>query len=186
MKYFYDWEFEETGKIILPISLGIVSEDNRHLYLINQSYFYWIDHGKANPNQWVIDNVLSHLTEEDIDKFGVSYIDIARIVLNFLSDNGRYTSRDEIELFAWYGAYDHVTLAQLWGPMINLPQPVPMFTREIEDFRRGQLIIPRNQDKYPEHHALYDALYQKELYKEWTKAKIEQRKDRTTWRLKKE
>jgi len=36
MKYFIDTEFYEDGKTIDLISLGVVAEDGRELYLCNQ------------------------------------------------------------------------------------------------------------------------------------------------------
>lgn len=36
------------------------------------------------------------------------------------------------KLYAYFGAYDHVALAQLYGPMIDLPPGIPMFTHEIK------------------------------------------------------
>lgn len=38
---------------------------------------------------------------------------------------------EPIELWAWVGAYDHVALCQLWGPMTSLPPQIPRFTREL-------------------------------------------------------
>ena len=52
MKYFLDTEFIEDGKTIDLISIGIVAEDNRSLYLINSE----CDWSKASP--WVLENVL--------------------------------------------------------------------------------------------------------------------------------
>ena len=36
-----------------------------------------------------------------------------------------------MELWAWYAAYDHVVLAQLWGPMPALPREIPRFTKDL-------------------------------------------------------
>ena len=47
-------------------------------------------------------------------------------LLAFLTGPG-----EEIELWAWFGAYDHVALCQLWGAMPALPRPIPRFTREL-------------------------------------------------------
>lgn len=66
------------------------------------------------------------------------------------------------ELWAYYAAYDHVALAQLWGPMSKLPAGIPMFTNDLM-----QLISHMNLGAFPgtqlpaqagdEHHALADA-----------------------------
>ena len=51
-RYFLDTEFIEDGKTIDLISIGIVCEDGRELYLANRN----CDFDKAS--QWVKDNVL--------------------------------------------------------------------------------------------------------------------------------
>lgn len=175
MRYSYDFEFEDNGKTIIPISLGMISDDDRELYLINkeymQSYFdgeeyYWKDEPSI-ITEWLNENVLSKISQEDVHLFGESYMYWPRIVEDFISHDGLYTSRDEIELVGWYAAYDHVALAQMWGPMINLPDVVPMYSRELEDFRRQQKTPKRDKIKWPEHHALMDARYQRAIYRYW-------------------
>ena len=55
--------------------------------------------------------------------------------------------RDEVELWAWFAAYDHVALAQLWGDMPALPRELPRFTRELrqrwEDVGQAAAARPR-------------------------------------------
>jgi hypothetical protein len=40
--------------------------------------------------------------------------------LAFLSEPVAGRPNENLELWAWYGAYDHVALAQLWGSMVAL------------------------------------------------------------------
>jgi hypothetical protein len=63
----------------------------------------------------------------------------------------------EPELWAWYGAYDHVLLAQLFGRMIDLPAGIPMWTNDLQQecHRLGDPQLPERDDD--EHHALADA-----------------------------
>jgi 3'-5' exoribonuclease-like protein len=64
---------------------------------------------------------------------------------------------EPIELWAWVGAYDHVVLCQLWGPMTDLPPAIPRFTRELRQFweERGcPRMPPKPRDA---HDALVDA-----------------------------
>lgn len=72
-----------------------------------------------------------------------------------------------IELWADYGAYDHVALAQLWGPMIALPPGVPMYTNDLQQLRRtvGDLQYRPDVDPDAEHNALADAWYALDLYR---------------------
>jgi hypothetical protein len=64
---------------------------------------------------------------------------------------------EDVELWAWIGAYDHVVLCQLWGAMPALPRPLPRFTRELrqrwEDAGRPPLPPPPADA----HDALADA-----------------------------
>jgi hypothetical protein len=63
----------------------------------------------------------------------------------------------KVELWAWFAAYDHVALAQLWGDMPALPREIPRFTRELrqrwEDVGKPTLPAPPKDA----HDALADA-----------------------------
>jgi hypothetical protein len=65
--------------------------------------------------------------------------------------------RERVELWAWFAAYDHVALAQLWGDMPALPRELPRFTRELrqrwEDVGKPTLPPPPSDA----HDALADA-----------------------------
>jgi hypothetical protein len=181
-RYFYDFEFEENGQDIIPISLGMVSEDNRELNLINCDYLYsYAFHEeywykgiiKSNPSPWLIDNVIEPLLSK-LGRYSFtweepSWVLWGVIVQEFISDGGKYKSRDDIELWGYYAAYDHVCLAQLFGCMGNLPEPIPMFTHEIMQLRKEQPYPPRDLTLLPEHNALADAKFQKLLWETWSK-----------------
>jgi hypothetical protein len=72
--------------------------------------------------------------------------------MKFLSPRG-----ENVELWAWFAAYDHVALAQLWGAMPALPRQLPRFTRDLrqrwEDVGKPQLPNPPTDA----HDALADA-----------------------------
>lgn len=167
MRYFYDWEFDENGQTIKPISLGMVAEDGRELYLINNTYFRQLDAGLVNPIQWVRDNVIAKIPAIDRGIYGRPLSEFAKLVLNFISDGNRYLKREDIELWGHFAAYDHVCLAQLWGPMVNLPKPIPMYTNDDMTIRGFQL-PPTRPPEMPEHHALWDAKYQKLQWETWS------------------
>ena len=61
------------------------------------------------------------------------------------------------QLWAWYGAYDHVAYAQLFGRMIDLPDGLPMFTNDLkqECVRLGDPRVPEQESG--QHNALGDA-----------------------------
>lgn len=177
MKNWYDCEFESDETTIIPISIGLVSEDNRELYLINKEYMQsYIDlegyHWRGNPSiitPWLCQNVCDQISQEDVNEFGLDYESWGDAILSFISNDYSIESRDEVELWGWYGAYDHVMLCQTYGRMIDLPQPIPMFTKEIEQIRYGAEELERDLVKFPEHNALSDAKYQRALYEYWIK-----------------
>ena len=67
--------------------------------------------------------------------------------------------RDEIQMWAYYGAYDHVRLAQIFGPMLSLPSHVPMITHDLksEMMRLGVDSADMPSQKGRAHNALADA-----------------------------
>jgi hypothetical protein len=70
---------------------------------------------------------------------------------------------DDVELWAWYGAYDHVALCWLWGRMIDLPDGVPMWTNDLrqERHRLGNPEMPTQEAG--EHNALEDARHNRTM-----------------------
>lgn len=75
---------------------------------------------------------------------------------------------DKHELWAYYGAYDHVALCQLWGTMMQLPDGMPMFTRELMQLWE-QAGRPEKPAQKGEHNALQDARWNKSLFEVCTR-----------------
>ncbi|MCC8244713.1 polyadenylate-specific 3'-exoribonuclease AS [Saccharothrix luteola] len=122
MRFFYDCEFIEDGVTIDLVSIGVVDEEGREFYAVSTEF----DPAKAGP--WVRANVLNQLPSP-ADRAWRSRERIRADLLDFLG--GPKANRDDIELWAWFAAYDHVALAQLWGPMPALPRCLPRFTRDL-------------------------------------------------------
>lgn len=170
MKIFHDWEFIDNGETIMPISVGMIAEDGRTLYFINS------DEGiieEALRHDWLRENVVRQLPilvgpfdplvdgyrwtwdHDHMDWHGVAPLPMIRLqVEKFIR------ATPEPELWAWYGAYDHVAYAQLWGPMAKLPAGFPMWTNDVkqEAHRLGNPRMPIMQPAGTEHHALHDAV----------------------------
>lgn len=119
MRYFYDCEFIEDGRTIELISIGVVAEDGRQFYAVSTEF----DPDRAG--QWVRAQVLPKLPSP-ASKAWRSRARIRDDLLEFLT-----AGEGRIELWAWVGAYDHVVLCQLWGPMTALPRSMPRYTREL-------------------------------------------------------
>jgi hypothetical protein len=119
VRYFYDCEFIEDGRTIELVSIGVVAEDGREFYAVSTEF----DPDRAG--QWVRAQVLPKLPSP-ASKAWRSRARIRDDLLEFLA-----AGEGRIELWAWVGAYDHVVLCQLWGPMTALPRTMPRFTREL-------------------------------------------------------
>lgn len=181
-KYFYDTEFLEDGKTIDLISIGIVCEDGREYYAINSD----ADWDRIRKHDWLMENVVPHLPTHSTGQVrkqqgfaspsrwswgGINMRDsrvkpkwvIANEVRDFLKSQG------VPELWAYYSAYDHVALAQLWGPMISLPKGIPMFTNDLMQVLSGvPNFVPPAQEEGV-HDALTDAWWVRRTYTEATK-----------------
>ena len=128
MRFFYDCEFIEDGVTIDLVSIGVVDEEGREFYAVSTEF----DPERAGP--WVRQNVLNQLPSP-ADKAWRSRDRIREDLLDFLG--ARNAARDELELWAWFAAYDHVALAQLWGAMPALPRALPRFTRDLRQCASG-------------------------------------------------
>jgi hypothetical protein len=145
VRYFYDCEFIEDGTTIDLVSIGVVDEQGREFYAVSTEF---------NPDkagQWVRENVLDKLPSP-ADSSWCDRATMRERLMKFFS-----RGRERVELWAWFAAYDHVALAQLWGDMPALPRELPRFTRELrqrwEDVGKPALPPPPSDA----HDALADA-----------------------------
>ena len=111
MRYFYDTEFIEDGRTIELISIGVVAEDGREYYAVSTEF------DPERAGSWVRANVLPKLPPP-ASQLWRSRKQIRQDLEEFF---GIRAGTEPIELWAWVGAYDHVALCQLWGPMPALP-----------------------------------------------------------------
>lgn len=148
MRYFYDTEFIDDGRTIELISIGMVSEDGREYYAVST------DFDPERAGSWVRTHVLPKLPSPASPLWRSR-----RRIRDELAEFMGIESGGPIELWAWVGAYDHVALCQLWGPMTALPQPVPRFTLELKQlwYERGRPALPKRPPD--SHDALVDARY---------------------------
>lgn len=172
MKVTYDTEFLEDGRTIALISIALVREDGSEYYAIVDSMttrgsaleptlmdrvvdHYWLRKNVvpslpitfSESGQWFWD-----MTHPDADK--VKPMDqIRQEVLRFLMGT------PALSLWAWYSAYDHVALAQLFGRMIDMPIGIPQRTNDIaqEWERLGYPLLPEQPSG--NHNALEDARF---------------------------
>ena len=176
MKYFLDTEFVEDGQTIDLISIGIVSEDNRSLYLVNSE----CDWNKASP--WVLENVLEPMgivrrgflrlvgfespqlmspTHREQYNAQRTRSQIRDEVLKFVADGS-----EEPEFWGYYCDYDWVIFCQLFGTMMKLPKGYPMYMNDLK-----QLLVSKGsqlQQDDDRHNALTDAYWIQNCYESVT------------------
>ena len=144
MRFFYDLEFGDTAREITLVSIGVVAEDGREYHAVSSEF----DPLAVHP--WVRDNVLPQLPP------AATWAPRARIREELLE----FFGADPV-LWAWYGAYDHVALCQLWGAMPQLPRALPRFTLDVRQLweHLGRPPLPRQESGL--HDALADARHVK-------------------------
>ncbi len=152
-RYFYDTEFIEDGVTIDLVSIGVVDEEGREFYAVSTEF---------NPDRaipWVREHVLDKLPSP-ADRAWRSREQIRDDLLAFLTEPD-----EKIELWAWFAAYDHVALCQLWGPMPALPRELPRMTKDLRQ-RWDDLERPRlPPSPSGTHDALVDARFNLERWR---------------------
>lgn len=147
-RVYYDTEFLESSLSL--ISIGMVADSGEELYLENIEA-PWND---IIAHDWMRLNVVPHLSWKD----AVTEYELTRYVMEFLA---QFTS---IELWAWYGAYDHVLLTKLLGGFDS--KLIPHYTHDLRQEYDFLGVDPdshvpdisfRGIRQTREHHALYDA-----------------------------
>ena len=173
-KVFYDAEFLEQGPAepVRLISIGMVRDsDGAEYYAVSDEATRRPLAGRIRKNEWLMANVVPSLPRPHGEwifsmpkRWLFNYMDacvkprhvIAREVGEFI------LAGPDPELWADWGAYDHVVLCQLWGRMTDLPDGIPMWTHDLrqEVERLGAPEPPRLSGTAPgavEHNALHDA-----------------------------
>lgn len=170
-RIFYDTEFLERGPEypIHFISIGMVCEDGRELYAVNAD----MDQRQVREHPFLSKNVWPQLplVRPKPGTRGGSHLrldmhhpdvrpraQIARLVGEFIRQ-----TPDPL-LTAYYSAYDHVVLAQLFGRMVDMPPYAPRNTHCLkqEAERLGDPQLP--MQTHGEHHALHDARHDQVIH----------------------
>jgi hypothetical protein len=188
VRIFHDAEFLENGRTIDLISLGLVREDGTQMYAVNDQLLRPATpsphslYERVTQHDWLMDNVVPHLPLKAPERMkphgrhsgggGWFYLNPEShfvLPLRLIRSQVRdfVLATPEPELWAWYGAYDHVVLAQLFGRMIDLPRGFPMWTNDIRTL--AMLAGPQARANEPkqvsgEHDALADARFNQVRY----------------------
>jgi hypothetical protein len=158
----YDTEFIEQPHTIELISIGLVDVDlpDRQYYAVNGD----LDVGRMMGHPWLVENVapsLPLILDEGPPRLDHGRPDvrphrqIAAEVAEFL-----LARTGPLQLWADYAAYDHVVMSWLWGPMIDRPAGIPMWTHDLRhrvELLNAETMLPEQTRGL--HNALDDAAH---------------------------
>lgn len=180
IRVFYDTEFIEDGRSIELISIGMVNSLGEEYYAVSNRINSGDVHYRICRHKFLMENVIPHLPLsifepikekylEDVGWFEVditspevkSRQDIVDGVTDFLLKHN-----EPLELWAYYGSYDHIALSWLWGTMMNRPKGIPMFTFDLMQYAAHKGLddstFPKQEGTI--HNALEDARWNKKVH----------------------
>ncbi len=147
--------------------MGLIREDGQELYVINEECLSGV---MRHP--WMSVNVVPYLPIRSDDNFILEWdqkhpeyqyvLGMDRLALEvrkFL------TEVSDVELWAYYGAYDHVVLCQIFGDMTDLPAGIPMWTHELMQLQEQYPHVPLPPQPINAHHAMADARWVRDAHK---------------------
>lgn len=176
MRYFHDAEFFEDGKTIELISLALVAEDGREFYACSLDMPF----NRVAQDPWMRANVLAQLPNLG-DHAWMTREQIRDEVTLFTGGGvgGTLTNGwtapyrappvadPKPEFWCWYGASDWVAFYQLWGKLLDLPDRMPKWFRELKQLAadHGDVKLPAKPKDYEgRHSALIDARWNRDVY----------------------
>lgn len=156
LKYFIDTEFIERPGLLVPISIGIVCEDGRELYLVSNEF-------DANlADNWVKKNVLLKLPPKHVWK---SLHQCAKQITEFVNSPNGNQPLVFPEFWAYYASHDWVCFCWfMQSRMIDMPYGWPSLCMDLKqsmlERRMPSTFLPK-PDEAKEHDALEDARWLK-------------------------
>lgn len=178
VKFFYDTEFIENGHQIELISIGIVSSKGDEYYAVNRNIDSGNTYGNIIHHKFLMEHVIPQLPIVDYKPINptighgsftldtdsplvIPKLRIAKQVRTFLLQYN-----EPIELWAYYGACDHMALMWLWGPISARPDGIPMITFDLLQWSHH---LGLDDSTFPKqigtlHNALQDARWNEEVH----------------------
>lgn len=188
MRITYDTEFIDDGVGITPLSIAMRRADGHEMYAVSDDLSAM---ARAAESTWLRENVLRwlpvHVEWQGLVPGGLGirvgwddahpdykYVraldEIRDMVEDFVLD------KPDPQLWAYYAAYDHVFLAQLFGPMVELPEGFPKYTLDIKQLavslgdphlpHLDSEVVNERFGERMEHHALFD-VYEEQFRYDW-------------------
>jgi hypothetical protein len=161
MKYFLDTEFNQEVDPVELISIGIVAEDGREFYRI-------ADFDEKRLDHWLRTHVLPNLELPEFDLSEPMHRLPKRLIRNdieeFLKDD------KAIEFWGYFSAYDWFLFTRLWNFRF-MPRSFPRICFDLKQLASHLGFTDTNHLKtvtgpplLPEHNALIDARWNKQVY----------------------
>lgn len=169
---FIDKEWEMSANTDL-ISIGLVREDGKELYLENAG----VSRHKMNADPWLSKHVTPKLSDDPKVRLWVP--EIAEELKSFCSDIRPH-------FWAYYASYDFFLLCKIFGGLMNFPKGWTRYCGDTKQYIMhlglgDELPDAPAQDPKTKHHALEDAKWLKELHlwyeSRWTMKSLARRPD---------
>lgn len=156
-RWCFDTEFDEDGRTIELISIGLVSDEGHEYYAVSREF------DPLHCNEWVQQHVLTKLPPAG-DKLWKPRSQIRDEVFALIQ-----SGRTAPKFWAYYADYDWVVFCQLWGRMVDLPPEFPRHCLDLKQRLDGlgeRLTDLPAQPEAAAHHALADARWVEEVMRE--------------------
>ena len=158
MRYYIDFEFED--ETLRPLSIGIVSQDDRELYLVRPD---WLGVVTTSKNyEWLMEQVVPDLRKEYDDPLVKEpFNDRVAFTSHWADHIKRFVGDDpEPQFWGYFCDYDWVIFCQLFGRMLDLPERFPKFCLDLKQLALSCGVRESLKKLLPiknEHNALADA-----------------------------
>lgn len=153
MKFWFDTEFLEDGKTVELISIGVVAEDGRELYLEAELDKEVLR--RIYEHEWLMANVWPHLSGHCVDRDRIAHELLA------------FVGKGRPEFWGHCSAYDWVVINQLFGSMVEHPKNWPYWCNDLSQYAMHLGLTHRD---FPIksgtiHNALDDARWARNVWK---------------------
>lgn len=150
MRYFLDCEYIDNGHQLQLVSLALVAEDSRELYLVSAEF------EPELASSWVRENVLPLLPTVS-EHPRLDRAQMRESVLNFVVG-------DRPEFWAAYPTWDWFLLVRLFGRLDDLPPNWPLGCLDLIQWSEhlGRADLPVHPGRM--HDALADARWHRDVY----------------------
>lgn len=177
MRIFYDWEFIDTGDLLIPLAIGLEREDGERYYAEVR------DADLSEASEWVDEHVIAHLdsftpvnSARTVQDAYDTYIAMTKSRHEIAEDIVEFAG-DEPKFFGYIDHYDWVLLSQLYGSLTDRPGGWPWGSINLTVYADMMSINPEHDlpletelpgfEHLPEHAHRADAgaAWTHELYK---------------------